>query len=327
MTTAPRSNDWHDPQWRATANEWFAATLAALGTPATGPIEEVRVRPWSVTHRAPTAAGPRWFKANTAECAYEAGLATALAGWLPGAVLAPLAVDTARGWLITADAGPTLREVIDPDRLVETWADMLRAYAQLQRSLTVRADDLVALGVPDVRVPLLPAHLRDLLADPDVREALGPDRIAALESTEFERWCAELAADGLPASLQHDDLSDANVFPEPDDGFRFFDWGDASVAHPFGVLLASLSSAAWFLGVDRDAPELVRLRDAYLESWSDLGTQRELRRSATLACRVGRVSKALAWQRALRDPALPVGDDFRTAVPDWLAELPKPAIV
>lgn len=322
-------NDWHDPRWQAAAHDWTAATLAALGTPATGPIEEVRVRPWSVTHRVPTAAGARWFKANTMDCAYEAGLAAALAGWIPEQVLVPVAVDAARGWLLSADAGPTLRELTGQDSLVHTWAAMLQAYAELQRAVPDRAGDLVALGVPDMRVPVLPARLAALLADPQVRAALGAQRLAAVEAAAgpFDRWCAELAADGIPASLQHDDLTDANVFPGGAGGFRFFDWGDASVGHPFGVLLAALSAAAFFLGAGPDDPALPRLRDAYLEVWSDLAPAAELRRSARLACRVGRVPKALAWQRALRDAALPVADDFRTSVADWLAELPDDPVV
>jgi hypothetical protein len=311
-----RSNDWHDPLWVRTAHDWISATLDGLGTPATGAIEEFRVRPWSVTHRVPTAAGPRWFKANTMACAYEGRLAAALGAWAPEAVLAPLAVDDACGWMLTADAGPTLREVLDDDRRLEVWAAMLAAHAELQRAIAPKVAELLALGVPDVRVPALPGHLASLLEDPSVRTP----------PVDLGAWCAELAADGLPASLQHDDLSDANVFP---DGarFRFFDWGDASVGHPFGVLLVALSSAAWSLGVERDDPLLLRLRDAYLEPWSDLASPSELRRSASLACRVGRVGRALAWRRALRDAALPVGDDFRTAVPDWVAELPEPPIV
>lgn len=313
-----RPNDWHDPLWVKTAHDWISATLDQLGTPATGAIEEFRVRPWSVTHRVATAAGVRWFKANTMECAYEGPLAAALGEWTPDMVLAPLAVDDARGWMLTADAGPTLRDVLalDEDRRMERWAAMLAAHARLQRAVAPRADELMALGVPDVRVPTLPGHLASLLEDPSVRTP----------SVDLGAWCAELAADGLPASLQHDDLSDANVFPDGT-GFRFFDWGDASVGHPFGVLLVALSSAAWSLGIERDAPPLLRLRDAYLEQWSDLATPRELRRSAGLACRVGRVGRALAWRRALRGAALPVGDDFRTAVADWVAELPEPPVV
>ncbi|GAB7038704.1 MULTISPECIES: aminoglycoside phosphotransferase family protein [Catenuloplanes] len=315
-------NDWHDPDWRSAAHAWVRDRLDALGTPATGPIEEIRARPWSVTHRVPTAAGPRWFKANTVDCRYEAALAGALARRLPDRVLVPLAVDVTRGWLLTADAGPTLRDVLpagDPGTSIARWAEMLRAYAALQRDATPLADDLLALGVPDHRPEVLPGQLAELLADPDVRAALGPARWAAVSAMApaFARWCAELAASGVPATVQHDDLTDANVFPGPP--YRFFDWGDAGVAHPFGSLLAALSSAGHTLGVERGAPELARLRDAYLSEWP--GDPAALRRAATLAGRVTRVSRAMSWRRALRASALPVPAEFATAVAEWLGDL------
>jgi hypothetical protein len=298
-------NDWHDPGWRAAAEKWIVARLDA---PAAGAVEMVRAVPWSVTLRVPTTAGVRWFKANTPGCAYEAALAEALGRWQPDAVLVPLAVDAARGWLLSADAGPTLRETPG-----EATADMLRAYAVLQRELTPRVPEMIALGVPDLRPPVMPRLLAGLGA-----ADLAP---------EFGDWCAELAADGMPASLQHDDLHDNNVFPVAGGGFRFFDWGDAGVAHPFASLLVGLSSVAHARDLPPGAPQLLRLRDAYLQPWSDLASPAVLHRSVTLACRIGRVSRALAWQRALDDAALPVDEQVRTAVQDWLAELREPDLV
>ena len=308
-----RPDDWHDPDWQAAAHGWITERLEALGTPVTGRVQEVRARPWSVTHRVPTAAGYRWFKANTEDCAYEAALAEALGGWAPDAVLVPLAVDAARGWLLTADHGPTLREALgDADRL-GPWVAMLQAYAVLQRTVAPRAATLIAQGVPDQRPAAMPAQLASLLADP----AADPGaRRARIEAMPFTDWCAELAADGLPASVQHDDLHDDNVFPDGPTGYRFFDWGDASVGHPFGTLLVTLRS---YDGADTAARH--RLRDAYLEVWSDLASPVELRRSAELACRVGPVSRALAWRRCLRNAAMPLDDGVRTAVADWLGEL------
>ncbi|XVV10776.1 aminoglycoside phosphotransferase family protein [Actinoplanes sp. CA-131856] len=278
-------NDWRDPEWVATAHKWISDHL---DTPATGPIEEVRVRPWSVTHRVTTAAGARWFKANITGCRYEAALAEALAEWAPGRTLAPIAVDRQQGWLLTADAGPTLRDLGDGS----DWPKLLQTYASLQRDVTAHANQMIALGVPDMRVPRLPK-----LAD------------------GVQEWCDELAADGIPATLQHDDLHDNNVFT----GFRFFDWGDASVGHPFGSLLVALGVAG------EDKAE--RLRDAYLEIWSDLGTPKSLRRSASLAVRLARISRAEAWRRAIEGAALPVDEDFRTAADWWLEQLPEPTVI
>ncbi|WP_203719135.1 phosphotransferase [Asanoa siamensis] len=313
-------NDWLDPVWRAGASAWATERLAALGRPVTGPIEQVRVRPWSVSLRVPTDSGPHWFKANTFGCRYEAPLASALAWWAPASVLVPVATDPDRGWLLTADAGPILR---DTAPTLDDWAALLASYAALQQALAPRADEMIALGVPDQRPTLLPGLLAGLLDEPAVAADLGAQRLAAVRGVApaFADWCAELAADGLAPSLQHDDLHDGNVFANG----RFFDWGDASVAHPFGTLLVTLSSAGHAFDLKPGAPELLRLRDAYLAAWP--GDPTSLRRSATLACRVTRVSRALSWRRALDRAALPLDDDVRTAPAEWLAELTEPDLV
>ncbi|MEU4689436.1 phosphotransferase [Actinoplanes sp. NPDC023714] len=327
MDEAVRDDDWNDPGWRAAADAWTTDRLAALGTPVIGPIERFRVRPWSVTHRAPTTAGPRWFKANVTGCRYEAALAVALTGIAPGMTLAPLATDTARGWLLTADAGPTLRATTTAANRIATWTRMLTAYAELQRSTAPHGADLLALGVPDQRPHTLPATLEALLDDPRIRKDVDPAVRDLIP--EFGEWCAELAADGIPATIQHDDLHDDNVFDAPSradqgGGLRFFDWGDAGVAHPFGSLLVALNVMHDTFGGAQDLPYL---RDAYLEPWTGLASPATLRRSVTLACRVARVSRAAAWRRALRHAAVPVDDQFRAAPAAWLNELPTPTTV
>ncbi|HEX8631614.1 MAG TPA: hypothetical protein VF755_25940, partial [Catenuloplanes sp.] len=163
----PRRN-WLDPAWQDEVRVWATDRLAGSGRTLTGALDPVRVRPWSAVFRATTTTDRVWFKANSAGSGYEAALVEALAGWTPDAVLTPLAVDTARGWLLTADAGPTMREALaerpDPHR----WEPMLTAYAGLQRALVPHVDELVALGVPDLRPARLPTLLAGLLDDPQV---------------------------------------------------------------------------------------------------------------------------------------------------------------
>jgi hypothetical protein len=318
-----RSN-WLDPAWEATARAWILDQLGALDVPATGPVEQVRARPWSVQLRVPTVAGQAWFKANIAGAAYEASLVAALAGWAPAAVLAPLAVDPDRGWMLSPDGGQTLREAHAGTPDLGAWEAMLAAYAELQRHVADRAAEMLALGVPDLRPAEMPARLAALLDDPGVRGDLGVQRHAAISAVapEYARWCAELAADGVPVTIQHDDLHDGNVFVR-DGGFRFFDWADASVAHPFASLLVAMRVAEYLFKLPVDAPELVRLRDAYLEPWTaDRDRDRKsLLRSVKLATQVAIVGRALSWQRALDGAEMPVADDDRTAVAEWLGDL------
>ena len=121
--------------------------------------------------------------------------------------------------------------------------------------------------------------------------------------------------------MQHDDLHDGNVFAGAD-GYRFFDWGDASVAHPFGTLLVTLRSIAARRGLAADDdPALARLRDAYLEPWTDRYDRADpaWRRPAWRS-RVAPVSRSLSWRRAL-DTADPSRAEYADAVPGWLQEL------
>ena len=109
----------------------------------------------------------------------------------------------------------------------------------------------------------------------------------------------------LRASLQHDDLHDANIFV-PYDGvgpYRVFDWGDASVAHPFTTLLVTLRVVAYRLELAGGAPELLRLRDAYLEPWTGEHDRATLRRGrpAGAADRSGRARPVVAEIAARRD--------------------------
>ncbi len=148
----------------------------------------------------------------------------------------------------------------------------------MQRLLAPRADEMVGLGVPDLRPDALPAHLADLLADEDRCSCRRAGRHHAAQLAAAAGGPGPLRATGatsspppaLPPSLQHDDLHDANIFV-PYDGvgpYRVFDWGDASVAHPFATLLVTLRVVADRLELADGAPELLRLRDAYLEPWT-----------------------------------------------------------
>jgi hypothetical protein len=118
-------------------------------------------------------------------------------------------------------------------------------------------------------------------------------------------------------------LHDGNIMVA-DDGYRFFDWGDASVAHPFVSLLVTENSIEYRYGVSRRSSEMQLLRDAYLEPWTDVQSRADLNRLVSLARRVGVVSRAASWQRALTDAS--DGDlvayDFPVA--GWLEELLDP---
>jgi aminoglycoside phosphotransferase (APT) family kinase protein len=160
-----------------------------------------------------------------------------------------------------------------------------------------------------------------LLDRPDGLTSDERARLRAL-TQEIAATARELAGDGIPETIQHDDLHDGNVFVR-DGRYLFFDWGDSSVSHPFHTLVVTFRAIAhrFELELQPGGPELLRLRDAYLEPFGDYGTHDELAAAVDLAHLTGTASRTLAWHRflAAREPEFRA--DYADAVPYGLRRL------
>lgn len=336
MSRAPISPNsrttWTDPGWRATIEAWALETLRAEGRTVTGPIEQPNVRPWSTALRIRTDAGVVWAKAARPGTAHEARLLTAFATWDVPFVLHPIAADVERAWLLLPDGGPTLRQTRPDgtgDRDLDAWERVLADYATLQRILEARSGELLRIGVPDGRPEALQGTLLRLVDDDATWARVADTEAAAAREARSKlrglgSWVAarvgELAASGIAATIQHDDLHGGNVFAGPA-GYRFFDWGDSVVAHPFGTLVTTLNSLAYRLDLDPDGSALYRLRDAYLEAWTDVLPRSALCEVLEAALDLGRIGKAAAWDRALAGLDTSDMDGHGDAPAGWLMDL------
>lgn len=281
--------EWTDPDWQAEAHAWIHDSLAGLGARVTGPIEQPHVVPWSTVMRVPTDGGDVYFKANAPELRHEAAVATLLARERPDCVPAPLAVDLARGWMLMADAGTRLREMIERERDLAPWLDVLPLYAGVQVDLTPHADELLSLGTPDLRLATLAAKYERLL---DELEGLPPGESRRLRGLvpHVVELCDELAAYGVPETIQHDDFHDGQVYVR-DGRYLLLDWGDACVSHPFFTLSVTLEGGiAWGLDDVQDSVDLAPFRDAYLGRFERDG---DLVQACTVALRLGWVCRAV----------------------------------
>jgi aminoglycoside phosphotransferase (APT) family kinase protein len=122
-------------------------------------------------------------------------------------------------------------------------------------------------------------------------------RLTAARSAER---CDQLAAHGIPETVQHDDLHLANLYVR-DGRLRVLDWGDASISHPCASLVVTLRFLEEINRLAPADPWFPRLRDAYLEPWGH-----GLAGTFAPAMRVGAFAHtgAWAWQRdALPDEA------------------------
>jgi hypothetical protein len=274
------------------------------------PPTDVQLRPWSTTVRV----GRTWLKACGAGGRYEAALLGGLLWWgAPHAVL-PLAVDAGQGYVALPDGGPLLRAA---GLGAGPWPQLLAEHAALQRRLQRHAGDALALGVPDLRPEVLPSRLAGLLS----RSRLDGALRAAVEAAQplLAERCALLAAGPVTATVQHDDLHDGNVVVDEKGAARVLDWGDSSVGHPFGVLLVTLRVLAHRYGLD--GPGRDRLRDAYLETWTDRADRPTLLALADAAQQVQAVGRALSWERALQDADAAERAEHGDPVADWLGVL------
>jgi hypothetical protein len=291
----PAVQTWIDPDWLAIASKWITQRLAEIGVTPSAPIEQPHVQHWATVLKVPTDAGPYWFKANGAAQAYEAGVVDVLAAHRPDAVPGLVAVDRERAWMLMADGGTRLRELVETEHDFGRWLEVLPRYAELQIDLAPYRDDLIAAGTPDRGLAALPGLYEALL---QVTDGLEPAERAELEDRVpwVAQACAELASLGVPESIQHDDLHDGQVFVR-DGRYLFFDWGDACLSHPFLTMSVTLEGVlAWGFDDVENSVDIAPFRDAYLGPFTRFAPRAELEAGFALALRLGWVCRALDYQ-------------------------------
>jgi hypothetical protein len=278
--------EWTDPTWLAGAHAWIDEHVTR-----NGPTEQVHLQRWSTVLRVPTERGDVYFKANEPALRYEAALVSLLAARRPDCVPPLLAADLERGWLLMEDAGTRLRGIVSQERDLSRWLDILPLYAGLQLDLAADVPALIAAGVPDLRLAGLAEkyeHLLDdvpalVLEDPRLRDAI--PRVRDL--------CDDLAAFGLPETIEHDDFHDGQVYVR-DGRYLILDWGDACVTHPFFTLAVTLGGVlSWGLDDVQGSVDVTPFRDAYLVAFAPLAEEADLQAAAAIALRLGWICRAV----------------------------------
>jgi hypothetical protein len=284
---------WTEPGWLTGAHAWIEEQLARAGEELTGPIEQPHVRSWSTVLRVPTGGGDVWFKANEPELAHEAGIVDVLARRRPDAVPPLLALDLESGWMLMTDAGTRVRELVEADRDLGRWLEIMPLYAGLQLDVVDDVDELLARGAPDLRLARLPGRYEELvdeLADTLPAADLQPLRA---EVGRVHALAEELDGFGIPDSIQHDDFHDGQVFRR-DGRYLLMDWGDSCVSHPFFTLSVTLEGVlAWGPDDVENSVDTEPFRDAYLEPFRSAFGDRDLVAATELALRLGWICRTV----------------------------------
>ncbi len=296
------------------ARTWIAGVVG----PAFG-LELAKARAWATTLRVTVGEGTAWFKACQPVQAFEPRLTAALARRWPDRMPHVLAIDEARAWLLTADAGVSVGSL---GNAPEIWLRALPRYAELQLGEVAHVADHLEHGVPDLRLERLPDELERLLAS-EVPLAPGDrDRLRRFEP-RFAELCRALTASAPSATVQHDDLHVNGLFVRGEE-VRCLDWGDASIGQPFFSLVATFRYLELRNGLRPGDPWFTRLRDAYLEPFGG-----GLADAFGIAWRVGVLAHACAWRRhrdAMPPAARPSFDAEYATLLRWVVEraVPEP---
>jgi hypothetical protein len=304
----PERPPWAHRGWFAEASRWIEDALAEHGRSAIAPIEQISSWCISSILRAEAEDGRIYFKATARSPLFvdEGTVTRGLATMLPGRVPAPIAVDSERRWMLLDDFGPVVGWKAD----VATRTAVLTTFARMQVETSSRQDELLALGALDRRPAWLASEIRSLLRSP---EALGleddeRERLSALEP-HFVEMCERLAAGAVPDALVHGDLHLSNVAGDSD-GYVFFDWTDACLAHPFLDLLVVL--------FEEDAGLRQSLRDAYLAVWEGVAPEGELLELWALAEPLASLNQVISYRSITANVEREAAPELESMIPYWL---------
>jgi hypothetical protein len=300
--------------WLARTTAWASAVVADLGREVTGPVKQVRVRPWStqVVLTAPPRSdthGRRahvWVKQGCAALAHEGGVQALVAALAPDAVETPLAVDPATGCFLTADHGPTMRE--QGCERAEDWCAVVALAARAQQQVLGRLDALTAAGLPDGSPATIAARFDALVSrisgrddDGDRAARLGRLRPGVLASGEA------LLSSPFPLTWNHGDLHLGNVTGGgliATEHLRLFDLGDSDLSCALEVLAVPRRLIA-------DADVWDAVLGIYCEAWGiDAAVGVSLWEHVE---RLHAVNRTHAWRRALSQAS---PDEVKRWLPD-----------
>ena len=319
---------WQNLDWRKEVREWIHAQAQRHGILITGEIEQPHMYAWSTVLHIPTDQGKLFFKATAHETLYEAALTQALARWLPDCMPELVAIDAGRGWMLMRDGGEQLRASIRPTKDIAPWKPVIKRYAEVQIGLAEHITELLSLRIPDHRLSRLPGLFARLLADEsnfmiDQENGLSWAEWQQVKdkASRLEEICQQLAAYGIPESINHGDFHDGNVLLK-DGRITFFDWGDGDVTHPFVSLRTFLVSIEIALDLEDYfvTPEMAELLDIYLEPFQKFASKEDLLKAYQLSKPVASVVKALAWHTTISRMNADLRKEYARIVPALMNE-------
>ncbi len=281
LAPEPLRMRYAEPGGHAADLRWARGVLAGQRITTTAAPQQIRTWNLSSIWRLPTDRGNTWLKVVPPFFAHEGTL-------LP--LLDPRAVPPVLG----AEPGRVLLGDVPGVDQYEATGEMLldkvRLLVRVQADWIGRTEELVALGVPDLRpAGLLPriASVAERLR-PELTDGEGRATDALLDG--LPRRFAEIESCGLPDTLVHGDFHPGNIRGTSEE-FVILDWGDSGVGHP---MIDQLAFCRRLSAADRTAAQQV-----WAAEWQRVVPGSDASRAAALLVPVAALNAAVVYQHFL----------------------------
>jgi aminoglycoside phosphotransferase (APT) family kinase protein len=262
---------WWKPGWLAEVEGWLLPEVRRLGYTPTEPVERLKSFYTSAIVKVPALPADLYLKVMAPPLVHEAALLPMLAQQDPAHFPVVLTSHVEQGWVLMRDMGG---QPLWSDVPTERWEEIARTYGELQVAAVPRVESWLALGCRDLRLPRLLGEIDFLVAHVPERlqglnKELSKPRIIDLpalqvQANKLKQIASELAASGLPPTLEHGDFHASNV-QVTEGGCVFYDWSHATLTYPLVGVGDLLYDDDWF----PDQPDFAdRIRDAYLQPWT-----------------------------------------------------------
>ena len=299
---------------------WVSGQLDQRGIPPVAGLTPVREMAWSLVAKVEHQQGVWFFKCLPTYFSHELAVTECLSTLAPNHVARFIAADHERRFLLVEDAGPMFREVFEHNLDPTMWLTILKKYAHLQISF-MQSDWKTKLGVPNRNLFNLPAIIGDDIEkycqfnSDNESEQCRVDDIKTIRDA-FENWnllVLPLYQYGIGDTINHGDMHDGNL------AFRnrpvIFDWGDASLTHPFMSLRSVLSNISRRFNIDENSEQMEPFIRAYLLPWTSFADYDHLRDMLESAKKVWSLVTFLSWRHALQNQNDPQARSYNYALP------------
>jgi hypothetical protein len=280
---------------------WARQVLESQGLSEGGPAEQVRTWNLSSLWRLPLKGGSHaWLKAVPPFFAHEGAVLRRLAG---ERVPRLLGHDGSR-MLLAEAPGEDLYDANEAQALA-----MIDLLVDLQTAWQGRAEDLLALGLPDWRGPAMTASLGALFE----RRAGELPRESAVVLDRFllglDARFAAISACGLMDGLVHGDFHRGNCRGDAH-SLTLLDWGDSGVGHPL------LDMPAFLTRMPEAMAQAARAH--WRRAWQWHHPKADVSRAEALLAPVASARQALIYQKFLDGIEDAEHPYHRDDVVDWL---------